>query len=123
MKTELTRHASGREIESFEAAEELAALMTEDRGTLWLATDSGRGVWPRYRVMEAPKVGDAVSMGFNGDYYPEGEIASISKTYYAITTTTGKTFRRVKKTGSWKLPNGNPFCLVPGHRREWNREF
>lgn len=119
----ITRNTNNEEFVSYEEAVEFANAHTQETQSVWLPVDHGRGRYPQYEVIEAPKLGDLVSMGFNGDYYPEGEIVHISKTYHTIKTSTGKTFRRVKKTGSWKLPNGNPFCMVPGHRREWNREF
>lgn len=102
---------------TFEAAAEVAAEL----GPNYIATDAGHGVSPRYDVIELPKVGDKVSYAFNGDYYPCGEIASISKSLKLITTTEGRKFYRVRQTGCWK--NAGTWSLVPGHVSKQNPEF
>lgn len=102
---------------SFEAAQEVAAAL----GAGYIATDAGPNVSPRYDVIELPKVGDAVSYGFNGDYYPCGEIVSISKSLKKITTSTGRAFFRRRLTGSWV--NAGTWSLVPGHVNKRNPEF
>jgi hypothetical protein len=102
---------------TFEAAQEVAAAL----GQGYIATDAGHGVSPRYDVIELPKVGDKVSYAFNGDYYPCGEIASISKTLKCITTTEGRKFYRVRQTGCWK--SDGTWSLVSGHISKQNPEF
>lgn len=102
---------------TFEAAQEVAAAL----GPNYIATDAGQHVSPRYDVIELPKVGDKVSYAFNGDYYPCGEIASISKSLKLITTTEGRKFYRQRQTGCWKY-NGT-WSLVQGHISKQNPEF
>jgi hypothetical protein len=71
--------------------------------------------------MEMPKVGDPVSYGFNGDYYPDGHITAITKKFQ-ITTSTGNKYRRVKSTSGWKRTGGT-WSLVKGHIYEQNPHF
>ena len=104
------------------AAEQVAAALNNTCGERrFIATDAGSHVSPRYAVIELPKVGDAVSYAFNGDYYPCGEIVSISKSLKKITTSTGDTFYRRRLTGSWKMRG--VWTLVEGHINERNPEF
>ena len=113
----MTRH----DIESLEHAGEIAESAQKATGKLYLPVDSGSGVWPRFDVIEAPAVGEAVSYGFNGDYYPCGHIKSISASFRLITTTGGQKFYRRKQTANWKY-NG-VWSLVDGHRSELNPSF
>jgi len=106
---------------SLEEVEGLALRLTAMTGKTYLGTDSGPGVSPRFEVIEAPKVGDPVSQGFNGDYYPCGEITKITKGW-RITTSTGKVFNRRKNSGSWKMVNGHS-SMVAGHISEQNPHF
>lgn len=110
-----------RNWESFERATEIAAGLTKLTGDLYLPIDNGTSTWPRYDVIEAPKVGDKVSYAFNGDYYPDGEITHITKTFQ-IKTSAGNTYRRRKNTGSWRQPGGT-WSLVQGHINERNPSF
>ena len=74
------------------------------------------------RVIKLPEVGEEVSRGFNGDYYPCGKIVRISKSYGKIVTEDGTVFIRQKK---------NPVCwlynkyssMVPGRIDERNPHF
>ena len=102
---------------SFEAAKEIAAVLGSD----YIATDAGEYVYPRYDVVELPKLGQDCSYTFNGDYYPCGKIASISKSLKVIKTTDGSKFYRVRETSCWKL-NGT-WALVQGHINKRNPEF
>lgn len=113
----MTRH----DFKSLDHADEIAKSATEATGKLYLPVDSGAGVWPRFDVIEAPAVGDDVSYAFNGDYYPCGQIKSISASYRVITTTEGQTFYRRKQTGNWKYDR--TWSLVSGHRKELNPSF
>jgi hypothetical protein len=90
-------------------------------GNTYIATDAGRYSSPQFDVIAVPKVGDKVSQSFNGDSYPRGEIASISKTLKKITTTTGHAFWRVRNTGCWQV-NGYA-SMIPGHHDERNPSF
>lgn len=105
----------------FDRATQIAAAATENAGKLFIAIDAGECVSPRFDVIEAPCVGDKISYAFNGDYYPDGEIAMISKTMSRITSTTGRIYTRRRKSGSW-ISKGT-WTLVNGHRKELNPHF
>lgn len=106
---------------SYERVQRIARLLEATTSKKFLATDAGPHVSPRYDIIEPPKVGDKVSYGFNGDYYPDGEIVKITKTYQ-ITTSTGNKYLRRRNTGTW-LRTGGTWALVPGHINERNPSF
>lgn len=106
---------------TMDRAEQVAADLTEATGTLYVATDGGSGLSPRYDVIEAPKVGDPVSYAFNGDYYPCGEIDRISESLRVIRTTTGRVFYRRRQSGAW-ISEGT-WSMVPGHVSRLNPSF
>lgn len=116
----------GREVVSrwdfktFDIAKAIAASATKVEGKLYIATDAGPAVSPRYDVIEAPVVGDAVSYAFNGDSYPCGEIVSISKTLKVIRTSEGKVFHRRRESGCWK---SGGWSMIAGHHDERNPSF
>lgn len=70
----------------------------------------------KWTVFTLPKVGDVVSRGFNGDYYPSGKIARISKTMKKITTDTGVVFWR-KGDMNW---SDGCFWMVEGNIERQN---
>lgn len=73
-----------------------------------------------FRIAKLPEVGEEVSKGFNGDYYPEGEIVRITKNANLVVTSTGARFRRRKDApASWK-EEGGCFSMVAGHHNERN---
>lgn len=113
----MTRH----DIKSVEHAAEIAESAGKATGKTYLPVDSGAGVWPRFDVIEAPAVGDDVSYAFNGDYYPCGQIKSISASFRVITTTEGQKFYRRRESGNWKY--NRTWSLVSGHRSELNPHF
>ncbi len=113
----LTRH----DLQSVADAELLAAAAQKRAGKTYLAVDSGKGVWPRFDVIEAPEVGEPVSYGFNGDYYPCGHIKSISANFRLIVTTAGQKFYRRRQSANWV--HGKIWSLVDGHRSELNPSF
>jgi hypothetical protein len=115
------RYEHRHDWKTMDRAREVASQLTESTGTLHLATDSGPNVSPRYDVILAPKVGDEVSKGFNGDYYPEGEIVRISASYRRIVTSTDAVFYRRGESGSW-IQDGT-WTLVAGVRNERNPSF
>lgn len=106
---------------SFEQVKQIARLLSLNTRTTYLAVDEGPNVSPRFDIIEPPKVGDKVSYGFNGDYYPDGEIIKITKTWQ-ITTSTGNRYLRYRNTSTW-LRTGGTWALVPGHRNERNPSF
>ncbi len=108
-------------IKSYERMEEIAAELTEQTGVIYGAIDRGCGVSPRFDVMVMPQVGDEISYGFNGDYYPCGKIATISKSGSVITSDDGKRFYRRKLSGAWKYQQ--TWTMVPGHISERNPSF
>jgi hypothetical protein len=73
-----------------------------------------------YSIARAPAIGDPVSMSFNGDSYPCGTIAKISKNLRRVETTERKVFYRRQETGRW-LYGG--WALINGHIREQNPHF
>ena len=109
------------DFECFEQAMLIAIQAETATGSVYLPIDNGENVSPRYDVIEAPKVGDKVSCGLNGDYYPEGEIIKISDSYKIITTSTGKKFYRKGLTGRWRW--GRIWTLVAGHHDRKNPAF
>jgi hypothetical protein len=102
-------------------AEEIAAQLTASTGTLYIATDSGPNVSPRFDVIEAPVLGAEVSKSFNGDSYPEGVITKISASLKRIETSTGVVFTRRKQSGAWV--EGGTWSMIRGHHSERNPSF
>jgi hypothetical protein len=107
-------------LKSFAEAQALAETASKAYPELAiLPYDYGYGVYPAYGIIEAPKVGDDVSYGFNGDYYPLGKVEQIGKDYKRIKAG-GKWWYRRKLTPSWR--NGC-WALVKGTYDERNPEF
>lgn len=106
-------------------AQAIAAAASEKAGKLYMASDSGPSVSPRYDVVEAPAVGDDCSRGFNGDYYPVGKIVAITPGSMRIVTVDGPRgklrFYRRGERAAW-VQAGGTWSLVPGVRNEWNPE-
>jgi hypothetical protein len=100
----------------------LAKYLTAMTGNTWLGIDNSASTSPRYDLMLAPKVGDPVSYGFNGDYTPDGHIVRITPGHKTITTSTGKTYRRRGLRSSWLQPGGT-WGMVKGHVSERNPHF
>ncbi|AGN30063.1 hypothetical protein VPFG_00060 [Vibrio phage nt-1] len=106
------------DCDTIEQVAEVCKMIDDER---YMVTDAGAGCSPRFDIIEKPQVGDEVSYAFNGDYYPDGEIAKISKTMKMITTTTGKKYYRKQLTGRWV--NAGTWTLVQGHVSKLNEEF
>jgi hypothetical protein len=96
----------------FATVERLAKYVTAMTGKTYLPTDASASTSPRYDIIEAPMVGDEVSYGFNGDYYPCGKITRITKGW-RVTTDSGKVFNRVRDTGGWRMVGGT-WWMVDG---------
>ena len=77
---------------------------------------------PNFRVFKMPEVGQPISYGFNGDWYPCGEIAQISKTFKKITSSTGETFYRRACGTAWARPGGT-WSMTKGHHDCRNPHF
>lgn len=105
----------------FATVERLARYVTAMTGKTYLPVDAGSSCSPRYDLMEAPRVGDEVSYGFNGDYYPCGKITKITKTWQ-ITTSTGKKFRRRGNAPGFSMEGGT-WSMVAGIVDERNPSF
>ena len=118
---EVHNYISRWDWHSFDEVVKIADQLTVNEGSLYLPVDKGEWVSPRFDVIKAPAIGDRVSRGFNGDYYPCGEISSISKTLKKITTTTGHTFYRKRNTATWLC--GGTFSIVQGHISKLNPSF
>ena len=112
------------DIKTFEQAEDIAAQASAYlQDGLFLAVDQGRGHYPRFDVVRAPKVGAPVSYGFNGDYYPDGYIVKVGGTNCSrVYTDTGSVYNRFRKSSAW-IKRGGTWSLVEGHRNERNPSF
>lgn len=107
------------DLTSLEQAQQVVDLFSEKEELM--AVDKGEWVSPRFDIVRKPKVGDEVSMCFNGDYYPCGTIVKISDSMKLITTSTGKKFYRRKLTGVWLY--SQTFGLIQGNHSKMNPEF
>lgn len=96
--------------------------LCEATGKNYIVTDAGESQTPRYDIIEAPQVGDAVSYAFNGDSYPDGHITKVSKSLKVITTDTGSTYYRKRESGCWKKKGGT-WSMIAGHINKLNPEF
>lgn len=115
------RFESRWEWKSWECVVSLVAeLHPAFDGQIFLPVDKGDSTNHRFDIIKAPRVGDEVSMGFNGDYYPVGKIESISASMKLIIAG-GKRFYRRKQTAAWL--HGKTFALIPGHYNERNPSF
>lgn len=111
------------EMKTFAMALSIAAEATEAKGRLYIAVDKGQHTWPRYDVVEAPVVGDAVSYSFNGDTYPDGYITHVTNgTLKVVKTDSGSTYYRRGNSGSW-VKQGGTWSMVKGHITEQNPHF
>lgn len=109
------------DLDSFDDAASLAKTLTEDTGHLFIPIDRGGSHWPQFGVIMPPRIGEPVSISFNGDRYPCGHIASISKTMKVITTTDGRTFYRRRLSAAWI--NDGTWTLIAGHVSTLNESF
>ena len=120
-----TQHTDGwvsrNDFKTFEQAEEVAEAASRFEGVDYIATDAGAYCSPRYDVIKAPQRLAPVSYCFNGDYYPDGTVTKVSKTFQ-ITTSTGKVYRRKGLTSGW-CQSGGTWGLVAGHHYEQNPHF
>ena len=116
-------YISRHDFNTLADAETMAARANElGDGNTYIATDAGPGVWPRFDVVRMFKVGERVSYGFNGDMYPDGEIAAIGTgPRMAIKTTGGGTYFRKGKSGSW-VKMGGGASLAHGWHEKRNEE-
>lgn len=110
---------------AWDRAHELNLIAGEDGEPFkqhFIATDSGAHVSPRYDVILAPAVGDAVSYSFNGDSYPDGFISKISASLRVVTTDTGSVYYRRKLSGAW-IKKGGTWSMIRGHHNDRNPSF
>ena len=106
-----------------ERREVLAQQATELTGRTHVVIDNGPHRGNRYDILEVPAVGDAVSYGFNGDYYPDGHITHVTAgTLRIIKTDTGSVYYRKKNSGAW-VKKGGTWGMVKGHVRKLNPHF
>jgi hypothetical protein len=108
IKTHLTsdehfdmRWKSRGDWKDFDTVKRLALYITFIMGKVYLPVDEMESIYPRYDIIEAPKVGDKIFRYYNGDLHPEGEITKITKKW-RIETSTGVKFNRFKNTSSWR---------------------
>lgn len=107
-------------FETMAEAEAQAARLAGLTGDYYFAHETSY-VFNPFKVFKAPAVGDLVSMAFNGDYYPCGEIVSVSKTHKKITTSDGRVFWRQGESATWLF--AKTFSLIPGVHDERNPHF
>jgi hypothetical protein len=124
--TEVTsEHRAGGENRNdwrtFAKVQEVAAEVTAFTKATHIAVDNGPHHHPRFDVARLPQVGDEVSFAFNGDSYPCGKVASVSKTYKLVTTTEGQKFYRRDTTAKWVMDG--TWSLVQGHTYTQNPSF
>ena len=117
---------SRSDVPSYEYAVKLATSAAANLKKNFIAVDNGPAVHPQFDVIEAPAVGDDVSKGFNGDYYPIGKIVKISGANQRIVTVDGPygllKFYRRRLTGSW-VQSGGTWGLVAGIVDRLSPEF
>jgi hypothetical protein len=113
------RFQSRNDWDTLAEVEAIAAQLSALTGDLYIAYDKSSSR-PRFDLFKAPKIGDEVSMGFNGDYYPCGKIATISKTMKKIVTDNGTVFYR-RSMARWL--NKGTFAMIPGVHDERNPHF
>lgn len=112
----------GPDVIDYDNAQEIAAYLTEKTGKVHLGVDRGSHVWPRFDVIEFDlKPGTIVSMGLNGDFYPQGAVKSVSDSFRIVTLENGKRFYRRKLTSAWV--HDGCWSLVPGTINRLNPEF
>lgn len=75
---------------SFEQVENFVKELNSQQSVKYVAVDRGDFVSPRFSVVKMFFVGQEVSKGFNGDYYPQGTVTKISKTGRKITLSNEK---------------------------------
>ncbi len=122
VSTEYSQDAINRnDMLSIAHAEKIAADATSLTSKLHIGVNRGNSMWPRFDVIEAPRVGSEVSKAFNGDYYPAGTIVKVSKSLRLVTTSTGQKFYRRGQTGTWLA--GGMWAMVPGTISERNPSF
>jgi hypothetical protein len=102
---------------SFDEVKAIADALGSD----YIPVDNGECVSPRFEIIKSPKIGDKVSRTINGDYYPCGEIVSISDSKRVVTTSSGHRFYRRGQTGKWMF--SQCWSLVSGHHDRLNPEF
>lgn len=112
-----TRFENRNDFRTFERAKEVSEMANLAAEGRYIPTDAGPSVSPRYDVVRAYEVGEKVSISFNGDAYPAGEIVRISASGRVITTTDRK-FYRVGLSGSWR--SEGTWFLARGHFSKQN---
>lgn len=121
-----TKVVSRSDLHTFEDAKVLALQANEfalDTKSVerYITVDAGPCTYPRYDVIELPRLGEKVSRSFNGDSYPAGIITKISASFKRIETSDGTVFYRRRLSGAWV--NDRTWFMIPGHVRELNPSF
>lgn len=108
------------DFHTFDDAWKIAEQASDLTGDLYIATNRPNSR-PQFDVVKAPKIGDDVSYSYNGDTMPCGTITKVSKTLKKVTTSSGRTFIRVKDTGTWL--SDRMWSMVGGHINTRNPHF
>lgn len=121
-----TSYRSRWDFKTYAIAKAIAASANEYKSNnadadRFIAVDKGEFTGPRYDVIRVPAIGDEVSKGFNGDYYPEGKITTISTSLRRVETSTGCVFWRVRESACWR--SNQTWSMVGGHINERNPSF
>lgn len=104
-------------------ADRIAEAATKFSGKLHIGIDQGANWSPRFDVVEAPAIGDAVSYAFNGDSYPDGHITHITPgTLRVVKTDTGSVYYRRGNSGRW-VKKGGTWSMIDGHHNDRNPSF
>ena len=119
------KRASGADMDSFEEATKIAEQVSKLLVGHWVPFDDGECTSHRFGIIEVPKVGEDVSYGFNGDYYPCGKIVRVTPSLRVIAEDergNKTTFNRRQQTACWKKVGGT-WSLVKGIHKEQNPHF
>lgn len=109
------------DFKSFAEAHTLAEWATQYTGETYIACTDGS----YFEIIKAPKVGDDVSRGFNGDYDHVGKIVRITANWMVVAEDAEGNqtkFNRRKNTACWKAIGGYG-SMVGGIVNRRNPEF
>ncbi len=109
-------------FETFELAQNRCAALIAETGKEHVAYKTNF-VFDKFAVAMLPQIGDSVSMSFNGDSYPCGEIVRITAKHNSVFTSTGHVFKRSSPMGWKEGSKNNSFSMILGVHDERNPSF
>ena len=116
---------AGSDLKSYAEAEVIAHQITVLTGETYIAFDDGPGTSHQFGCMPLLKIGEDVSYGFNGDYYPCGKIVRITPSLRIIAEKADgskSVFNRRKQSSRW-VKVGGTWSLVKGIHNDRNESF